>query len=66
MFQKFMSNTKVETSVMSDLGMDKVTKKFKDPRPKMEQRHQIVSYLFAMATDQLYPWFILLLQYSNN
>ena len=50
MFQKFMSSTKVETSAMSDLGMDKVTKKFKDPRPKMEQRHQIVSYLFVMAT----------------
>lgn len=45
MFQKFMSNTKIETSAMSDLGMDKVTTKFKDPRPKMEQRHQIVSYL---------------------
>ena len=51
MFQKFMSNTKVETSAMSDLGMDKVTKKFKDPRPKMEQRHQIVSYLFVIATE---------------
>ena len=43
MFRKFMNNTNVEETVMSDLGMEKVTKKFKDPRPKMEQRHQLVS-----------------------
>eukprot|EP00795_Rhopilema_esculentum_P016751 gene16751-8210_t len=42
MFRKFMNNTNVEETVMSDLGMEKVTKKFKDPRPKMEQRHQLV------------------------
>ena len=42
MFQNFMSSSNVESKVMADLGMDKVTKKFKDPRPKMEQRHQMV------------------------
>ena len=42
MFKKFMSDSNVEATIMSDLGMDKVTKKFRDPRPKMEQRHQMV------------------------
>ena len=45
MFQKFMSSTNVETAIMSDLGMDKTTKNFRDPRPKMEQRHQMVCTL---------------------
>ena len=42
MFKKFMSDSNVEATIMSDLGMDKVTNKFRDPRPKMEQRHQMV------------------------
>ena len=49
-----MTNTNVETAVMSDLGMDKVTRKFRDPRPKMEQRHQMVCPLLAAVLNVYY------------
>ena len=40
--QDLMGKQLVKEDILNDLGMEKLTKNFTDPTPKMEQRHKLV------------------------